>query len=101
MFDKAKQLWEMQKKGKALQKELKETEIEAKSNDGKVVVVISGELHLLSVEIDESLLSPAEKRELESKLKTTLTEALSRAQALAADKSREMMKDLGIDLPGM
>ena len=61
MFDKAKQLYDLQKKARAIQKELKETEVEAKAANGLVSVVFNGEQHITEVSIDESLLKPENK----------------------------------------
>jgi hypothetical protein len=99
MLDKAKQLWDLQKKAKAIQKELKETEVEAKAANGLVTVVFNGEQHIQSVEIDESLLKPENKHDLEKALQQSIAEAISRAQGLAADKMKAIAGDLNI--PGM
>lgn len=101
MMDKMKQLYDMQKKAKQIQKELKDTEIEAKSADGGVTVVFNGEIHIVEVSIDESLLSPEKKHQLEQDVKNTVAQAISKAQAIAAEKAKSMMGDLGINLPGM
>ncbi len=101
MLDKMKQLYDMQKKAKQIQKELKETEIEAKSSDGNVTVVFNGEIRILDVTIEEVLLAPEKKRELEQAVKNTVAQAISKAQAIAAEKAKGMMGDLGINLPGM
>lgn len=100
MLDKMKQLYDMQKKAKQIQKELKETEIEATSANGGVTVVFNGEIHIVDVKIDESLLAPEKKRELEQELKNTVAQAISKAQAIAAEKAKAMMGDMGINLPG-
>ena len=97
MFDQAKMLM----KAKKIQGELKKTEIEAKGEDGKITVVFNGELKLQTLEIDESLLSPDQKHHLERVLKDTIGQAMAKAQAVAAEKTREVMKDLGVNLPGM
>ena len=94
MFDKAKQ-----KKARMIQKELKETEVEAKAANGMVTVVFNGEQHIQTVEIDESLLTPNNKRDLEKALQQCIAEAVSRVQALAADKMKGIAGDLNI--PGM
>ncbi|MEI6040550.1 MAG: YbaB/EbfC family nucleoid-associated protein [Candidatus Berkelbacteria bacterium] len=99
MLDKAKQLWELQKKAKAIQKELKETEVEAKAASGLVTVVFNGEQHVQSIEIDESLLRPENKRDLEKALQQAIAEALSRVQAIAGEKMKAIAGDLNI--PGM
>ena len=99
MLDKAKQLWELQKKARGIQKELKETEVEAKAASGLVTVVFNGEQHIQSIEIDESLLAPQNKRDLEKALQQAIAEALSRVQAIAAEKMKAIAGDLNI--PGM
>lgn len=99
MLDKAKQLWELQKKARGIQKELKETEVEVKAANGLVKVVFNGEQHIQSVEIDESLLKPENKRDLEKALQQCVAEAVSRVQAIAAEKMKTIAGDLNI--PGM
>ena len=99
MLDKAKQLWDLQKKARAIQKEFKETEIEAKAANCLVTVVVNGEQHVVSMEIDESLLNVENKRDLERALTQATSEALSRAQAIAAEKMKAIAGDLNI--PGL
>lgn len=101
MFDKAKQLYQLQKKAREVQKELKNTEVESRSNDGLIVAVFTGDQKLKSIEIHESLLNPDRKREIEEKLGRVITEGLSRAQAVAAEKTKGLMGDMGINIPGI
>ena len=102
MLDKmkqVKQIYDLQKKAKAMQKDLRDTEIEAVSNDGNITVVFNGELKLVSLSIKEE--AAENVKGLEKNLTTTITEALSKAQLVAADKTRDIMKDMNINLPGM
>ncbi len=99
MLDKAKQLWDLQKKARAIQKELKETEVEAKAAGGLVIVVFNGEQHIQEVTIDESMLSLEKKRELEKALQQAIAEAISRVQAIAAEKMKAIAGNLNI--PGL
>lgn len=104
MLDKmrqAKQLFDMQRKAKAMQRELKDTEIEAVSSDGTVTVVFNGELKLVELKISDEYFHHHAVRDLELVLKTTIGEAMSRAQTVAAEKTRTIMKDLNINLPGL
>lgn len=101
MFDKAKQLYQLQKKAREIQKELKETEIEAKSTDGLISAVVSGEMKIVEVKIDEALLAPEKKRDLENTLVNVISQALAKAQAMAAEKSQAMMKEMGVGIPGL
>ena len=98
-FSKAKQLYDLQKKAKQIQKELKETEIEAKSSDGWVTVVFNGEQHLTDIDIADEALTPENKKELEKDLKNTISQAISRAQAHAGEKMKEIAGNLNI--PGL
>ncbi|MDO8444259.1 MAG: YbaB/EbfC family nucleoid-associated protein [bacterium] len=98
-FGKMKDLYELQKKARAVQKELKDVEVEASSNDGWVTVVFNGEQHLTEVTLLEEALQPENKRELEKDLKNTISQAISRAQAVAAEKMKDIAGGLGI--PGL
>lgn len=98
-FSKAKDLYELQKKARAIQKELKQTEIEAKSNDGWVTVVFNGEQHLVDVDIADEALTVENKSQLEKDLKNAISQAISRAQAYAAEQMKEIAGNLNI--PGM
>lgn len=99
MLDKAKRLWDLQKKARAIQKELKDTEVEAKAASGQVIVVFNGEQHIQSIEIDPAMLSADKKRELEKALEQAVAEAISRVQAIASEKMKAIAGDLNI--PGM
>ena len=99
MFDKARQLYDLQKKARGIQKELRDTEVEAKAANGLVKIIFNGEQHIQSVEIDESLLSKENKHDLEKALQQAIAEAISRVQALAAEKMKGIAGDLNI--PGM
>ncbi len=98
-FGKARELYDLQKKARKLQKELKETEVEASSNDGWVSVVLNGEQHLVSINIAEEALDPNHKRELEKDLKNTISQAIARSQAYAAEKMKEIAG--GFNIPGL
>lgn len=101
MLDKMKQLYELQKKAKEVQKELRDTEVEACSADKAVCIVFNGEQHIVDVKIDESLLSADRKRDLEQTIVKVTAEAISKTQALAAEKTKDVMKSMGMNIPGM
>jgi len=98
-FGKIKDVYELQKKARAIQKELKDVEVEASSNDGWVTVVFNGEQHLTEINISEEALAPGNKRLLEKDLKNTISQAISRAQAVAAEKMKDIAGGMGI--PGL
>ena len=99
LFDKmqqAKKLYGLQKKAKSIQKELKNTEIEAEGYGGSVKVSISADQKLQSVEIDQDILKPENKAKIESALKDAFNAASKEAQKIAASKMKQMSGDLGI-----
>ena len=98
-FGKIKDLYKLQKQAREIQKELKDTEIEARSNDGWVTVVFNGEQHLTELTLSEEALRPENKQELEKQLQNIISQAISRSQALAAEKMKDVMGGMG--LPGM
>lgn len=98
-FGQMKDMYQLQKKAKQLQKELKELEIEARSTDNLVGVVVSGEMKIVAIEIADELLTPDKKTELESNLKDTIGQAMSRAQTESATRMQPLLKDM--KLPGM
>ncbi len=98
-FGKVKDLYKLQKQAREIQKELKDTEIEAKSNDGWVTVVFNGEQHLTEVTLNAEALKPENKKELEKQILNTISQAISRSQALAAEKMKDVMGGMG--MPGM
>lgn len=95
-FSKAKDTYELVKKAKAIQKELKSTEIEASNSDGTITVVFNGEQRMTSIDIDESWLAPEKKFELEKALLNVVGQAISKAQAVAADQAKKMMGDMNL-----
>lgn len=104
MLDKMKQMKDMldlQRKAKAMQKELRETEIEGVSPDGNVTVVFNGEMKIMDLTIQPEYMEDHSMADLEKALKTTIQEAMSKAQAVAAERTRAIMKDMNINLPGM
>lgn len=86
------------KKAKEIQRELKNTEIEAVSKDGQVKVVFNGEQHIKQIEIAETLLDKTKKWELERELINVIGQAISKSQAVAAEQMKAVAGDL--NLPG-
>lgn len=94
----AKQLYDLQRKAKKVQKELQDLLIEATSLDGKVTVVFNGEQKIEEIQIDETLLVSSNKIMLEKAIKDAIAQALKKAQQVAADKMKDVAGDMG--LPG-
>lgn len=98
-FGQMKDMYQLQKKAKQMEKELKELEIEARSPDGRVSVVVSGNMKMVSIDIDPSLINNDQKNYLEKLLKETIDQAMSRAQSESAQRLQPLLK--GMNLPGM
>lgn len=99
-FSKAKDTYELVKKARAIQKELKETEIEATSSDGSLTVVFNGEQRMVDIQIDEKWLDPTKKHDLEKAILNVTGQAISKAQAVAAEQMKKVAGDLNLP-PGL
>jgi DNA-binding YbaB/EbfC family protein len=95
-FSKAKDTYDMVKKARALQKELKETEIEATNSDNTITVVFNGEQRMVSIDIDEAWLAPEKKFELEKAIINVTGQAISKAQAVANEQLKKIAGDLNL-----
>jgi DNA-binding YbaB/EbfC family protein len=98
VFDKAKKMWQLQSKARAIQSELKTLQFEGAELGGKVKVVVDGEQKVQSVEIAEELLDPSEKESVQRFLKQAITSAISKSQQAAAQKMKSVAGDLGIGI---
>lgn len=96
MFEKAKDLYKLQKQARQIKKELKNTHIEAEQEG--VTVTINGEQEVISVKITDEAM--ANKKALEENLTKALNKAIKKSQQIGA----ELMKDVmggDFSLPGM
>ena len=97
MFDKVKELMELKKKADQLKKELEGISIEV--NDVRPIKIkINGAQMFQSVEIDESLLSPAQKNRIQMDLLRSMNSAVKKSQQAAANKMKSMP---GLNIPGL
>jgi DNA-binding YbaB/EbfC family protein len=96
MFDKMKQVYEMQKKAKELQRQLESLRVEKSASDGRVKAAVNGILRLQTLTIDPALLAPAQKDALERTLTQVINEALSEAQRQSTAHASEVMKGMGL-----
>lgn len=98
VFDKAKKMWQLQSKAKAIQRELKEMQFEGVELGGKVRVVVDGEQKVQLVEIAEELLDPSEKLAVEKFIRQAVNAAVTRAQQASAQKMKSVAGDLGLNI---
>ena len=95
-FSRARDTYELAKKARAIQKELKETEIEATNTDGTVTVVFNGEQRMIKLEIADSWMQPGRGRDLEKAILNVTAQAISQAQAVAAEQMKKVAADLNL-----
>jgi|SRR3989344_9516493 len=98
-FGQMRDMYTLQKKAKQMQKELKDLEIEGRSEGGEVTVVVSGEMKIISIDIAEHMLDPRQKSQLENLVKETVAKALTTAQNESASRMQPLLKDM--NFPGM
>ena len=97
MFDKMKQLMEMQKKMQEMKRQLENTVFEVDSSNGMVKIAMNGSQEIKEVRIQANL-KEIESSVLEDSVKDAVSKAIKRSQAVAAEK----MKDVtGLSLPGL
>lgn len=93
MFQKMKDMYKMQKQAKAIKSELKQIHVEAEENG--VVVVVSAEQELISVDIPAEMLNADNKKKIEKSILLATQKAMKKAQQIAAEKMKSVMGDLG------
>lgn len=101
MFDKMKELYEMQKQAREMKKSVEAVQVTRETAGGKVKLTMNGSFKVESISIDESLLSPAGRSSLESTLKDLITETSEAVAKESAQQAMAMMKDLKFKMPGM
>ncbi len=99
MLDKLKNMFEAQKKMKELQKGLENISVDFEGAGGKIKLSMSGTQKVLSMDIDESLLSVDNKQVLQREIVSAVNSAASKVQKVAANELKSAMGDLKI--PGL
>ena len=95
MFDKVKDVYNLQKQARQLKKELKNTHIEAEVEG--VTVVIDGEQEVVSVTFsDEAAQNP---KRLSENLVKAFNKAVKKSQQIAAEKMKPLMGSM--NMPGL
>ncbi len=90
MFDKMKELMEMKRQADQIKKELDALVIEY-TDVRNIKVVINGSQDVKSIEIEDALVNPANKKRLETDLTRSLNAAIKKSQTAAAQKMKNLM----------
>lgn len=101
MFDKMKQLYDLQKKAKEMQKSLEGIVVQRESAGGKVKLALNGNFKVTSITIDESALVPGNKSALEKTLTDLFDDASEEVRAQSSRQAMGMMKGMNLNIPGM
>jgi len=97
MFDKMKQLMEMQKKMQEIKRELDNTNFEIASSDGIVKITMNG-----SQEVKDIILQRPPQELEKANLEKALKDAYNRAIKCSHDIAAQKMKDVtGFNLSGL
>ncbi|MBT3864417.1 YbaB/EbfC family nucleoid-associated protein [Candidatus Peregrinibacteria bacterium] len=99
MFDKAKDMYKIQKQAREIKKKLKNTHIEAETEG--VTVTINGEQEVMKVEISDEALQKAHesKKSLEENLEKAFNKAVKKSQQIGAEMMKDVMGDF--NFPGL
>jgi hypothetical protein len=92
-----KQAAELKSKMEAMQAELGNLEVEGAAGGGLVTVRVSGKGEVRAVNIDETLIKPAEKQVLEDLIVAAHADARRKAEALLQEKMKTFTG--GLPLP--
>ncbi len=95
MFDKAKDMYKLQKQARKIKKDLKNTHIEAE-HEG-VTITINGEQEVVKIEISDEALQ--NKSTLQDNLLKAFNKAIKKSQQIGAEMMKDVMGDFNI--PGM
>ena len=96
MFDQMKKLMEMKRQADQIKRKLENERIEI--SDSGIRIMIDGAQKFKSIEVDSSLISIDNKKNLEASILKSINQAISQSQVVAAGKMKELV---GLDIPGL
>ena len=95
----AKQMQQMQARLAKIQEQLGEETVEATAGGGAVKVVMTGHLHVQSVEIAPDVVDPDDIEMLQDLVASAVNEAIGKAQDLAQQRMGALTG--GMKIPGL
>ncbi|MDH4226550.1 MAG: YbaB/EbfC family nucleoid-associated protein [Deltaproteobacteria bacterium] len=96
-----KQAQKMQEKLAEVQQGLGQKTVEAQSGGGMVTAKVSGDLRLVSLKVDKTVVNPEDVEMLEDLIIAAVNEGYKRAQEMASEEMGKVTKGLGLNIPGM
>lgn len=98
VFSKLKQFKDLRNQAKDMQNTMAQEIVYADKAGGKVQVVMDGNQHVNGFTIDQEMLKPERKLELEKAVQEVVNDAVKKSQMVMAKKAREMGH---LNLPGL
>ena len=94
-----KQAQQVMEQSQEIEKELAAMKLEASSGGGVVKAIVTGRGELLEIKIDPQVVDPSDVQMLEDLVVSAVREACEQANALRAEKVKDLTGGLGI--PGL
>ncbi len=94
IFDKAKDMYKLQKQAKDIKKKLKNIHIEA--TEDNIVIVIDGHQEVVSVKINSEKIENI--KNLENSLTKAFNKAIKKSQEIAAVEMKDVMGSMGLSM---
>jgi len=99
MFDKMKGMYELQKKAREIQKNLKKTHFIGETRNGDIKITVNGVQEVIDIDLSDETKDKYSSKSLGSEIKEAINKAMKKSQQHGSAKMREISGDLG--LPGM
>lgn len=101
MFKMMGKVKEFQQKMKEAQSQLKEIHVEGESGGGMVKAKVNGAKELISLEIDDALITPTDKQMMVDLIVAATNKALENAEEKAKEHIKKSTEGLIPNIPGM
>ena len=101
MFDMLGKLNELRKTMDEIKSRLDTVSVNADAGDGAVKVIMNANRKLVSISIDEKLLSPESKEELQDYIEIAVNKASEKAQQVAESEMKSAGRGMLPDIPGL
>ena len=99
MGDLLKQAQEMQSRMAKIQEELANKTVQGSSGGGMVQVTVNGQFNITAVQIEASVVNPAEKEMLEDLILAAVNDGMRKARELASSEMSKLTG--GLKIPGL
>ena len=99
MGDLLKQAQEMQSRMAKIQEELANKTVQGSSGGGMVQVTVNGQFNITAVQIESSVVNPAEKEMLEDLVLAAVNDGMRKARELASNEMSKLTG--GLKIPGL